>query len=180
MWFTVLKMHCSFCLVEDSLSVVYLEYVSQKCSIYYASVCWCYQHIRILYLPFYSVPLFYITRSISNNIKCMVQLYSRLLSKFYNLWLILTCTVYRNSSGLVLQVVFLKKYVLESKQFSFWPFQFSVSVFHFHCFQLPIVKVWSSQLGRNPKNKPWCYWQLSAALAKGDHTTKVSTNKRLK
>ena len=34
-------------------------------------------------------------------------------------------------SGLVLQVGFLEGYVLESKKFSFWPFQFSVSVFHF-------------------------------------------------
>jgi len=38
--------------------------------------------------------------------------------------------IYRNSSGLVLQVVFLERYVLESKQFS--------SVFHFHCFQMPV------------------------------------------
>ena len=92
------------------------------------------EHIYYIYL--FTVYYCFISLNLlAKNIKCTLQLYSWLLSKFYNLWLILTCTVYRNSSGLVLQVVVLERYVLESKQFSFWPFQFSIST----VFKCPIL-----------------------------------------
>ena len=61
-----------------------------------------------------------------------------------------------NSSGLVLQVIFLERYVLDIKQFLFWLFQSSVSVFHFHCFQMP--QMYSFEY-KNHQRKTIQQWQ---------------------
>ena len=87
----------------------------------------CYIYLFTVYHCFISI-----SKKISNARCSCIASYRLNFTTYLPVWLILTCTVHCNSSGLVLQVVFLERYALGSKliisdfRFSF-PFQFSIS-----------------------------------------------------
>jgi len=117
-------MQCLFCLVwRFSISCApgvrqsEMRYILRQCMLTLSKY---WEHIYYIYL----LTVYHCFTSLN-------LLAKKILKANYNLCTGMHHITHCNSSGLVLQVVFLERYVLDSNQFLFRPFQFSVSVFHF-------------------------------------------------